>query len=370
MQREHRLDGAGGRQRVADHRLVRRDRDRAHALAEHGRQRQMLHLVVFRRRGAVGVDIVDLVLADAGIGKRGADRRDRRRAVRLGAGAVEIVGLLAAAARGCRGSSAPRARRRLERFQHQRRRRLRRARSRRGRCENGFEAFSGRSLLGRQRRQQREADQRLGGAEPSAPIESARSHSPRRIASTPSWIAVAPEAQAVDSVIGRPRVPKRSASRSAIVAELGGLEDLVRVQPARHRKQPLSSPRPRSSDCVEREAVASSRARPAARRGTAARRNRLSSRPASATRLVRCGLGQLVGEGGGALAARRQEVDRAGDAGVQVVDRKAGDRVDAGAAGRQGRPIVGLADAERGDDADAGYRDDRPAEMVLRWRWS
>ncbi len=33
--------------------------------------------------------------------------------------------------------------------------------------------------------------------------------SPRRIASTPSWIALAPEAQAVDSEIGEPCVPKR-----------------------------------------------------------------------------------------------------------------------------------------------------------------
>jgi hypothetical protein len=31
--------------------------------------------------------------------------------------------------------------------------------------------------------------------------------SPRRIASTPSWIAVAPDAQAVDSEIGDPLVP-------------------------------------------------------------------------------------------------------------------------------------------------------------------
>ena len=36
------------------------------------------------------------------------------------------------------------------------------------------------------------------------PTQSAASVSPRRIASTPSWIAVAPEAQAVDSEIGEP----------------------------------------------------------------------------------------------------------------------------------------------------------------------
>ena len=53
-------------------------------------------------------------------------------------------------------------------------------------------------------------------ADPSAPIGKARWHSPRRIASTPSWMDVAPDAQAVDSVIGNPSVPSRSASLSAM----------------------------------------------------------------------------------------------------------------------------------------------------------
>ncbi len=51
--------------------------------------------------------------------------------------------------------------------------------------------------------------------EPSVPIASAASQSPRRIASTASWIAVAPEAQAVDSEIGAPLLPTRAAIRSA-----------------------------------------------------------------------------------------------------------------------------------------------------------
>ena len=38
-------------------------------------------------------------------------------------------------------------------------------------------------------------------------MHSAASVSPRRIASTPSWIAVAPDAQAVESEIGEPLVP-------------------------------------------------------------------------------------------------------------------------------------------------------------------
>ena len=54
-----------------------------------------------------------------------------------------------------------------------------------------------------------------GLTEPSVPTHIAASVSPRRIASTPSWIALAPEAQAVDSEIGEPRVPNLSAMWSA-----------------------------------------------------------------------------------------------------------------------------------------------------------
>jgi hypothetical protein len=46
-------------------------------------------------------------------------------------------------------------------------------------------------------------------------MQSAASVSPRRIASTPSWIAVAPDAQAVESEIGEPLVPNLSARWSA-----------------------------------------------------------------------------------------------------------------------------------------------------------
>ena len=50
-----------------------------------------------------------------------------------------------------------------------------------------------------------------GLTEPSVATHSAASASPRRIASTPSWIALAPDAQAVDSEIGDPLVPNFSA---------------------------------------------------------------------------------------------------------------------------------------------------------------
>src|SRR5690242_11377969 len=54
-----------------------------------------------------------------------------------------------------------------------------------------------------------------GLTEPSVPTQSAASASPRRIASTPSWIALAPDAQAVDTEMGEPLVPKWSARCSA-----------------------------------------------------------------------------------------------------------------------------------------------------------
>ena len=53
-----------------------------------------------------------------------------------------------------------------------------------------------------------------GVNEPSAPTASATWHSPRRSASTPSWMALPPEAQAVLSEIGEPSVPKCAARRS------------------------------------------------------------------------------------------------------------------------------------------------------------
>ena len=55
-----------------------------------------------------------------------------------------------------------------------------------------------------------------GFTEQSAPSEMAASLSPRRIASTPSWMAVAPEAQAVVSEIGAPFEPIVSAMPSAM----------------------------------------------------------------------------------------------------------------------------------------------------------
>src|SRR5262249_12718134 len=57
---------------------------------------------------------------------------------------------------------------------------------------------------------------------PSVPTHSAASLSPRRIASRPSWIALAPDAQAVVTHNGQPLLPKGTAHRSAIEANKNG----------------------------------------------------------------------------------------------------------------------------------------------------
>ena len=59
-QREDRLDRAGRAEEVADRRLGRRHRDLAGGVAEQPLDRAELDLVAERRRGAVGVDVVDV----------------------------------------------------------------------------------------------------------------------------------------------------------------------------------------------------------------------------------------------------------------------------------------------------------------------
>ena len=75
----------------------------------------------------------------------------------------------------------------------------------------GRAAFCGLSLLvdSADSREKRISDSGL--IEPSVPMQSAASVSPRRIASTPSWMALAPDAHAVESEIGDPLVPNVSA---------------------------------------------------------------------------------------------------------------------------------------------------------------
>src|SRR5436305_13985547 len=77
--------------------------------------------------------------------------------------------------------------------------------------ENGFAAPCGGSLAveSAERSEKRISDSAF--TEASVPMQSAASVSPRRIASTPSWIAEAPDAHAVEREIGEPLVPKRPA---------------------------------------------------------------------------------------------------------------------------------------------------------------
>ena len=78
-------------------------------------------------------------------------------------------------------------------------------------------------------------------------------------------------------------------------------------------------------------------------------------------------LGEPLGERGRAERLDRHEVDRAGDRGPQRIGGEARDVADAGLAGRQVLPVVGLAGAERGDDADAGDGD-RLARLLASGR--
>src|SRR5450759_1033628 len=81
--------------------------------------------------------------------------------------------------------------------------------------EKGLEADFGLSLLVDSAESSEKRTNASGLIEPSVPTQSAASVSPRRIASTPSWMAVAPEAQAVDREIGEPLLPNLSARWSA-----------------------------------------------------------------------------------------------------------------------------------------------------------
>ena len=93
-----------------------------------------------------------------------------------------------------------------------------------------------RIVLRRQGREEREADEIPGSRNHRCRCR-AQPVSPRRIASTPSWIAVAPDEQAVESEIGEPLVPKLSATRSATVPKMKrSCHALKRPVPAAFRR--------------------------------------------------------------------------------------------------------------------------------------
>ncbi len=77
-------------------------------------------------------------------------------------------------------------------------------------------------------------------------------------------------------------------------------------------------------------------------------------------------MGQALGQSDRGEWLDRNEVDGSGHRGLKSLDRKARQGPDAGFAGSELRPIVGLAGAERGYDAHTGDDDHRPAELVPR----
>ncbi len=119
QQRENRFDRARCRKRVSDHRFVGRDRHVLGALAEHRGDAEAFHLVVFRRAGAVGVDVVDFLGFQIGIRDRLADAADDRLAVGTRSRTVERVRALAAAGNDAADLRPARVRC-LKAFQHQR----------------------------------------------------------------------------------------------------------------------------------------------------------------------------------------------------------------------------------------------------------
>ncbi len=155
----------------------------------------------------------------------------------------------------------------------------------------------------------------------------AASVSPRRIASTPSWIAVAPDEQAVDSEIGEPLVPNRSAIRSATVPKMNrscqslkrpgrgrvqkvGVGDAVVLAGGLGQRLPL---RPFEFDRRHRD---EQRAREVALFG----RCRLGRPPPRPPSIARRSESMRRAEG-----LDRDEVDGAADRGAQSLGREAGD---------------------------------------------
>src|SRR5260370_9184096 len=77
--------------------------------------------------------------------------------------------------------------------------------------EKGFDAACGGAFCVDNAESRENRTSASGLTVPSVATHSAASASPRRIVSTPSWIEVAPDAQAVESEIGDALVPKGSA---------------------------------------------------------------------------------------------------------------------------------------------------------------
>ena len=159
------------------------------------------------------------------------------------------------------------------------------------------------------------------------PTTSAASVSPRRIASTPSWIAVPPEAQAVEVAIGEPLVPNRSARCFADRAEQEALDTTRSKRAVAGGTQQVVV----GDGLVARGAAASGAAlRPLhlhrrQRQEQRARKIARSPMPASARASSITSSARRFRQRRGRWFRHRHEIDGAGDRGAQPVDRKAGE---------------------------------------------
>ena len=187
--------------------------------------------------------------------------------------------------------------------------------------------------------------------EPSVPMHRAASVSPRRIASTPSWIAVAPEEHAVDSEIGEPLVPKRSAIRSATVPNRKrSCQGLKRPVAAAPQKIPVGDAVVLSRGLGERLALRPFELDRRHRDEQGAREVAGPAGAGLADRLLGGEHRQTLGEHRRAERLGRDEVDGAGNRRPQRLGREAVDGVNARAAGGERRPVVLPPLPERGDD--------------------
>src|SRR6516164_3498060 len=356
---EYGLDRAGRRQRVPDHRLVRGNRYRPRPLAEYRRYAEIFHLVVLGRSGAMRIDVVDIVGSKPGVRDGVTDAADDGLAVGAGAGAVERIRHLAAAGEhaenlrpACNGG--------LVILEHEGRGSLRH-----DKAVAVLGEWLGRRLrrvvCGRQRRQEREADQALrvdgaigADAERSlgfatadrldAELDRAR---PRRTGGRHrNRRALGPEA--LGEMLGH---------GSELAAFVNGMEAARRARP--------------------QKIVVSYRVV-----GAGAGRQRVAVRPfdldrsdgeeqwagevafaadaSLADRLLGDHRRHALAEFGRAERLDRHEIDAARDRGLEALVGKTGDAADAGFSGRELGPVVRLAGAERGNDAPAGDHHGRP----------
>ncbi|MGY4169435.1 hypothetical protein ACVIM8_003508 [Bradyrhizobium sp. USDA 4529] len=203
-----------------------------------------------------------------------------------------------------------------------------------------------------------------GFTEPSVATHSVASVSPRRIASTPSWIAVAPEAQAVDSEIGDPFGTEGLGEVERDGAE-GEAPVKVRELPAATGRQVFDDSKvlgrnlardfePLRPLGLDRGDCQKQRAGKVALAADAGLLERFFGRD----------LRQTLRQAGRRERVDGDEIDGAGHRRLHTVEREACHGLDAGLTRGEALPIVGFAAAERRHDSHAGHDNDRSAEFI------